>query len=80
MTNPFICIRPYDYVSSVFLCLVVMLQACSKMEEEGLVDCAKIPTMPTISFTFGGTTFDLSPNDVICPEPISYFLLFSFYI
>ncbi|XP_028763032.1 aspartic proteinase A1-like isoform X2 [Neltuma alba] len=37
-------------------------KACVKLGQ-ALVDCGKIPSMPTVSFTIGGKTFDLSPND-----------------
>ncbi|XP_058747229.1 aspartic proteinase-like [Vicia villosa] len=29
------------------------------------VDCAKIPSMPNVSFTIGGKTFDLAPQEYI---------------
>ncbi|KAF5760509.1 putative phytepsin [Helianthus annuus] len=33
--------------------------------EQSTVDCAKIPSMPTISFTIGGKEFELSPDQYI---------------
>ncbi|XP_054786213.1 aspartic proteinase A2-like [Prosopis cineraria] len=42
-------------------------KACGKLGE-ALVACEKIPSMPTISFTIGGKTFDLSPNEYILKD------------
>lgn len=51
--------------------LLPWLQVCERMpepnamgQEESRVDCGSIPSMPTISFTIGGNTFHLSPEDV----------------
>ncbi|KAI3718687.1 hypothetical protein L6452_19567 [Arctium lappa] len=44
------------------------LQLCKAMPsplDESTVDCAKIPSMPTISFTIGGKEFELSPEEYI---------------
>ncbi|GJS45839.1 putative phytepsin [Tanacetum coccineum] len=32
---------------------------------EGTIDCARLPSMPIISFTIGGKKFELSPDDYI---------------
>ncbi|XP_010529449.1 PREDICTED: aspartic proteinase A3 [Tarenaya hassleriana] len=43
-------------------------QLCSRIPTANLpsaVDCGKIPTMPTVSFTIGGKAFDLSPQHYI---------------
>lgn len=36
----------------------------SPVGESTIVDCARIPSMPTIAFTIGGKEFELSPNEV----------------
>ncbi|KAI3765230.1 hypothetical protein L2E82_15258 [Cichorium intybus] len=33
--------------------------------EESVVDCARLPSMPSISFTIGGKEFELSPDEYI---------------
>ncbi|XP_058728114.1 aspartic proteinase A1-like [Vicia villosa] len=41
---------------------------CDKMPNpmgQSSVDCAKIPSMPNVSFTIGGKTFDLAPQEYI---------------
>ncbi|KAK4284339.1 hypothetical protein QN277_001186 [Acacia crassicarpa] len=42
-------------------------KACVKLGQV-LVDCGQIPSMPIVSFTIGGKTFDLSPNDYILKD------------
>lgn len=53
----------------------MILQFFDKMSNrqgEATVDCDKIASMPTVSFTIGGTVFDLSPQEV-------YILTLNFY-
>lgn len=45
----------------------MMLQLCDKMPSpmgESSVDCENISSLPVISFTIGGRTFDLAPEEV----------------
>jgi phytepsin len=46
---------------------MLMLQLCDKMPSptgESAVDCGDISSLPVISFTIGGRTFDLTPEEV----------------
>jgi len=48
-----------------------MLQLCDKMPSpmgESSVDCEDISSLPVISFTIGGRTFDLAPEEVWRPH------------
>lgn len=48
-------------------CLFALLQLCDRLpslKQESLVDCSKVSSMPTISFTIGGKTFPLTPEQV----------------
>ena len=45
------------------------LQLCDKMPSpmgESAVDCGDLSSMPTVSFSIGGRTFDLAPEEVWC--------------
>jgi hypothetical protein len=53
--------------SSLNYSLVMILQLCDKMPNplgQSSVDCAKISSMPKVSFTIGGKKFDLAPEEV----------------
>lgn len=44
------------------------LQLCKLVPvpvEESMVDCARLSSMPSISFTIGGKEFELLPNEVL---------------
>ena len=44
-----------------------LLQLCEKLPNpmgESAIDCNNLAKMPTISFTIGGKTFDLTPEQV----------------
>lgn len=46
---------------------LVKLQLCERLPSpmgESAVDCGSIASMPTVSFTIGGKTFDLSSKEV----------------
>lgn len=43
----------------------LQLCAVTGLAGESTVDCARLPFMPTISFTIGGKEFELSPNEVL---------------
>nr|KAJ0209668.1 hypothetical protein LSAT_V11C400180960 [Lactuca sativa] len=45
--------------------LGTQLCAVTGLAGESTVDCARLPFMPTISFTIGGKEFELSPNEYI---------------
>jgi len=51
----------------LILNLVMILQLCEKMPSpmgESSVDCGNISSLPKVSFTIGGRTFDLAPEEV----------------
>lgn len=42
-------------------------QLCDRLPSpmgESSVDCSSVPSMPTVSFTIGGKTFNLGPEQV----------------
>lgn len=52
-----------------WLLLLIIRQLCDRIPSpmgESAVDCSSLSSMPTISFTIGGTVFDLSPKEVWC--------------
>lgn len=57
-------------LSNIFLEFYIpnpKLQLCEMIQTplgQSTVDCAKLPSMPTISFTIGGKEFELSPDQV----------------
>ena len=57
----------------------LLLQLCDRLPSpmgESAVDCSSLSSLPTVSFTVAGKTFDLSPDEVIIF--IKAFLSFSF--
>lgn len=49
----------------------MMLQLCDKMPSpmgESSIDCGNISSLPVVSFTIGGRTFDLLPEEVRFPQ------------
>jgi len=50
---------------------MMMLQLCDKIPSpmgESSVDCGNISSLPVVSFTIGGRTFDLHPEEVTFPQ------------
>jgi hypothetical protein len=62
-----------------------MLQLCDKMPSptgESAVDCGDISSLPVISFTIGGRTFDLAPEkryDIPIPDLLLLQLLVTIF-
>ena len=60
------------FYSSILLhlliyCLMMTLQLCDKMPSpmgESAVDCGNISSLPVVTFTIGGRTFELIPEEV----------------
>jgi hypothetical protein len=47
---------------------MILLQLCDRMPSpmgESAVDCGKVSSMPSVSFTIGGKVFDLSSQEVM---------------